>query len=335
MSDRQQVLAFYVAVLGAIELSRKNGCHPVVLYKLEGEYGSTDTWQGPPGCEIICHLSAGTKPIALPADYRKALAKEQEHQRALNASPENAECPCGNRTKFIGHDDHGYGGPEMCACGAADHNDTAESTPDLRVCSCETTLSQPYTVRRAEDGSVIEFDYQSFEGGGFDAEIGNYTRIDCAACGKEVYRDEAFANSLLLPGEMPVGGVVESRLVKVAVIRDPSVPPGQPAPMWLNCPCGAKPATKSVRDTNREGVVVCVCGREYSYDGVGPTSPSPISSAVPAAARSARRAGLRVRMAMNHWDLAVETHNTNFPTPITTAATSRRAIRGAIRRRTS
>jgi len=27
----------------------------------------------------------------------------------------------------------------------------------------------------------------------------------------------------------------------------------------------------------------------------------------------ARRAGLRVRMAMNHWALAVETHNTNFP----------------------
>lgn len=27
----------------------------------------------------------------------------------------------------------------------------------------------------------------------------------------------------------------------------------------------------------------------------------------------AKRAGLRVRMAMNHWDLAVETHNTNFP----------------------
>src|ERR1043165_8890542 len=23
--------------------------------------------------------------------------------------------------------------------------------------------------------------------------------------------------------------------------------------------------------------------------------------------------GLRIRMAMNHWDLAVETHNTNFP----------------------
>src|SRR3954470_3444881 len=27
----------------------------------------------------------------------------------------------------------------------------------------------------------------------------------------------------------------------------------------------------------------------------------------------ATKAGLRVRMAMNHWDLAIETHNTNFP----------------------
>jgi protein gp37 len=49
--------------------------------------------------------------------------------------------------------------------------------------------------------------------------------------------------------------------------------------------------------------------------GIGwSTSPSPISSAAPAAAPSARaKAGLRVRMAMNHWELAVETHNTNFP----------------------
>jgi site-specific DNA-cytosine methylase len=46
----------------------------------------------------------------------------------------------------------------------------------------------------------------------------------------------------------------------------------------------------------------------------GPTSPSPISSAAPAVRRSAQfEQGLRIRMAMNHWKLAVETHNTNFP----------------------
>jgi hypothetical protein len=49
----------------------------------------------------------------------------------------------------------------------------------------------------------------------------------------------------------------------------------------------------------------------------------------------AAAAGLEIRMAMNHWDLAVETHNTNFPTPITTAPISRRRILAAIRRRTS
>lgn len=27
----------------------------------------------------------------------------------------------------------------------------------------------------------------------------------------------------------------------------------------------------------------------------------------------AQAAGLRIRMAINHWKLAVETHNTNFP----------------------
>lgn len=50
-------------------------------------------------------------------------------------------------------------------------------------------------------------------------------------------------------------------LAKVAVIRDPSVPPGQPAPMWLNCPCGAKPPLT-------EGtVIVCPCGEHYERNG--------------------------------------------------------------------
>ena len=78
---------------------------------------------------------------------------------------------------------------------------------------------------------------------------------------------------------------VESYRTKVAVIRDPSVPPGQPAPMWLNCPCGAKPATRYQGPD-----VTCACGKVYSHNGhlvgvpgyespfgpkVGPLSPQP------------------------------------------------------------
>lgn len=66
-------------------------------------------------------------------------------------------------------------------------------------------------------------------------------------------------------------------LTKVAVIRDPSVPVGQPADMWLNCPCGAKPKLPK----GAAFVVVCACGNEYtdrgyllSVDSEGPWHPS-------------------------------------------------------------
>lgn len=50
-------------------------------------------------------------------------------------------------------------------------------------------------------------------------------------------------------------------LTKVAVIREPGHPVGQPAPCYLNCPCGAKPAL-----TGR-GSVVCACGTIYDERG--------------------------------------------------------------------
>lgn len=47
--------------------------------------------------------------------------------------------------------------------------------------------------------------------------------------------------------------------------------------MWLNCPCGAKPA----RPDDPKGRVICACGNEYdaqgyirSVDSEGPWHPS-------------------------------------------------------------
>lgn len=115
----------------------------------------------------------------------------------LQASPENARCSCGNITGFVGIDERGYGGPEVCTCGAATAYDAwlgrldrrpAEVTPDLAECTCLTVLTQPFRVLRDDAGRVIEIEYQVFSGGGYDAEIGEYTRIQCGRCGVEVYR---------------------------------------------------------------------------------------------------------------------------------------------------
>jgi hypothetical protein len=51
-------------------------------------------------------------------------------------------------------------------------------------------------------------------------------------------------------------------LVKVAVIRMPGYPIGQPAPCYLNCPCGAKPKRGGLAE-----YVPCVCGAVYSFNG--------------------------------------------------------------------
>lgn len=85
------------------------------------------------------------------------------------------KCPhCDNDAAFIGIDDHGYGGPDECE---------SDCDPE-EGCTCETELKQPFTV---EDGEP--YDYQAFTGGGYDAEIGNYTRIYCAKCERLLWVD--------------------------------------------------------------------------------------------------------------------------------------------------
>jgi hypothetical protein len=63
---------------------------------------------------------------------------------------------------------------------------------------------------------------------------------------------------------------VETYRTKVAVIRDPLVPPGGPAPMWLNCPCGANPETRYQGGPD----VTCACGTVYTSGGYVKSSPS-------------------------------------------------------------
>ena len=77
------------------------------------------------------------------------------------------------------------------------------------------------------------------------------------------------------------GGETSVRLVKVALIRETGVPVGQPARMFLNCPCGARPEQRTdcahpVLQVNDEGVccdcghstvTVCSCGRAYNQSG--------------------------------------------------------------------
>ena len=87
-------------------------------------------------------------------------------------------CPhCGNTRSFVGYDDRGYPGPDECDC----END---------VCACQETLKQYFIV--LQDGSVH---YHAFEGGGFGAEIGSYTRIQCAICDEFIWTEVPDAGS--------------------------------------------------------------------------------------------------------------------------------------------
>ncbi len=52
--------------------------------------------------------------------------------------------------------------------------------------------------------------------------------------------------------------------LKVAWIRDPNVPAGQPARGRLNCACGNAPETDF---TPRTEMVFCGCGRVYTWNG--------------------------------------------------------------------
>jgi len=47
---------------------------------------------------------------------------------------------------------------------------------------------------------------------------------------------------------------------KLALKRDPSVPVGQPAPMFLDCPCGE-------RLTATDSINSCKCGAAYDARG--------------------------------------------------------------------
>jgi hypothetical protein len=57
---------------------------------------------------------------------------------------------------------------------------------------------------------------------------------------------------------------METKLLKVAWIRNADVPMGQPAKGRLNCPCGNAPESSFKAE---DGDVHCNCGRVFTYNG--------------------------------------------------------------------
>ena len=106
------------------------------------------------------------------------------------------QCACGNCTDFVGTDAHGYGGPKMCPGyddgGYESSGNICPTSGDAETCYCETELTQPFSVIYGEGGTYEQgdIDYERYEGGGDDSEIGDYTRINCAACGGLIWEDE-------------------------------------------------------------------------------------------------------------------------------------------------
>jgi hypothetical protein len=90
----------------------------------------------------------------------------------IQLSPEQTgiyQCPiCPENRAFIGYDKHGFPGDD-CECGQEE-------------CICEVTLKQPFVVM--ESG---EINYQAFEGGGANSDIGIYTSINCANCTRQIF----------------------------------------------------------------------------------------------------------------------------------------------------
>ncbi len=121
---------------------------------------------------------------------------------SLSISPEITGlylCPqCANRTEFVGHDDRGFPGDD-CTCGGY-RSEPEGVTP--RECVCHVTLSQPFIVL---DGRVVE--YQLFTGGGDNATIDSYTRIDCAKCDTEIWREQVCISCCKEPATTKSEGV--------------------------------------------------------------------------------------------------------------------------------
>ena len=111
-------------------------------------------------------------------------------------------CPqCPNQTEFVGHDDRGFPGDD-CTCGRYRFGaGGGGATP--KECVCNVTLSQPLTVD--VDGHVL--DYELFTGGGDNATIDSYTRIDCAKCDTEIWREQVCISCCKQPASTKSEGV--------------------------------------------------------------------------------------------------------------------------------
>lgn len=98
-------------------------------------------------------------------------------------------CPCGNKTEFTGLDARGFPGFGECECGYMDED--GEKAGEVAECTCTTLLEQDFEVVRHAGG--WEVNYHEFYGGGSGAEIGDYTKIVCRACGQTLWEDPEHA----------------------------------------------------------------------------------------------------------------------------------------------
>ncbi|MCK9513679.1 MAG: hypothetical protein M0R28_20980 [Pigmentiphaga sp.] len=167
------------------------------VVKIRTARGGVVLWQHPkyhlPRIQLRCDLSARLAwEVLTDGSVHAAFHTEADRTRWLRKmgvsmpaphteSPEDTnrwECPfCGERDRFEGHDDKGFPGDE-CECEAQENGGE---------CTCEVTLSQPLTIVRDPQDNFEEVYYDSFVGGGSGAEIGSYHRIDCRACGAEIW----------------------------------------------------------------------------------------------------------------------------------------------------
>jgi len=57
-------------------------------------------------------------------------------------------------------------------------------------------------------------------------------------------------------------------LIKLARKRDPSIPIGVAAPLYLDCPCGSKVWIPLIFSGHKTATVTCYrCKAEYTHDG--------------------------------------------------------------------
>ena len=113
-------------------------------------------------------------------DKDAGIRDEPREKKPYEYTEPTKPCECGNKTRYIGHDYHGYPG-EDCSCGAYHDGDHDGE------CICAVHLTQPFVVD-AETRELLDYECHS---GGYDANIHEYQEVTCAACGALVWKEDS------------------------------------------------------------------------------------------------------------------------------------------------